>query len=279
MTDPQRKDHELSRVYSEGAWPEPRRQIDDAILEASRRAARARHPVLHRWGPPFALAATVVVGVSLALLVTDHQSVREMSHYFSAAAPEAPAPQRKRDAAAAPKTPAAPAEEPPARELFASPMGPNAPAAKAGPPAANAQTPGAKAPAPAAKAPAAKAPAPAAKAPAPAAKAPAQAQALRSPAPPPDPQRADRIRRELDQLEEKRKADEVAPAQPQAPVSSATVSDIRSLAATPAVGRQPEPWLDDIRKLKGQGRAADAERELAEFRKRYPDYRIPDDLR
>src|SRR5581483_9475708 len=156
MTVPQR-DHELSRIYSEGAWPEPRRQIDEAILEASRRSARARHPVLHRWGPPLGLAATVVLGVSLALLVTDNQSLREASR-LSDEAPR-PAPQKKREAAAPAsradtargEAEAKPGAPPAPHELFSSPMGPTevkpAPAAKAAPPAAH-PTPPASQPVP-----------------------------------------------------------------------------------------------------------------------------------
>jgi hypothetical protein len=46
-----------------------------------------------------------------------------------------------------------------------------------------------------------------------------------------------------------------------------------------AVERSPGTWLEDIRKLKAQGRTAEVERELAEFKRRYPDYRLPEDLR
>lgn len=268
MTVPQRGDHELSRIYSEGAWPEPNRQIDEAILEASRRAARARHPVLHRWGPPVALAATVILGISLALLVTDNESTRDASRLLRSGEPAAThaAPQKKREAAppasrpeAAPKTEAAPnVVAPPLRELFASPMGSGEakPAAKAAPPAAG--------------------PAPA--------KRPAPPAAAKSPAPPaaravaPDPQRAERIRRDLEQLDEKRETRAALPVpRPAEAPASASVSDVRALAAP--VARSPEAWLDDIRKLKSDGRSADAERELADFRRRYPEYRVPDDLR
>jgi hypothetical protein len=268
MTVPQRGDHELSRVYSEGAWPEPRRQIDDAILEASRRAARARHPVLHRWGPPLALAATVVLGISLALLVTENESMRDAGGLLRPQEPVGARAAKKREAAA-PATPApgaeAPrAEPPPARELFSSPMGPTeskpAPASKA-PPAAPALTP----------------PALAKRTPPPAA---AKSAAPQPPAP--APQRTDRIRRELDQLEENRQTREAAAAAPASQAADAAapagVGDVRSIVAAP-VARSPESWLDDIRKLRSAGRSADAERELAEFRKRYPDYRVPDDLR
>jgi hypothetical protein len=51
------------------------------------------------------------------------------------------------------------------------------------------------------------------------------------------------------------------------------------VAVSEARERTPEKWLEDIRKLKTQAKTAEAERELAEFRKRYPDYRLPEDLR
>src|SRR6266496_4022769 len=53
----------------------------------------------------------------------------------------------------------------------------------------------------------------------------------------------------------------------------------RRVAGSEAKERTPEKWLEDIRKLKTQGKTAEVERELAEFKKRYPDYRPPDDLR
>ena len=51
------------------------------------------------------------------------------------------------------------------------------------------------------------------------------------------------------------------------------------VAVSEAKERTPEKWLEDIRKLKTQGKTAEAERELADFKKRYPDYRLPEDLR
>jgi hypothetical protein len=38
----------------------------------------------------------------------------------------------------------------------------------------------------------------------------------------------------------------------------------------------PEQWLQGIDDLKRQRRHDEAEKQLAEFRKRYPDYRIPE---
>jgi hypothetical protein len=43
--------------------------------------------------------------------------------------------------------------------------------------------------------------------------------------------------------------------------------------------RGPEKWIDDIRRLKAQGKSEEADRELAQFKKRYPEHRIPEDLR
>lgn len=41
----------------------------------------------------------------------------------------------------------------------------------------------------------------------------------------------------------------------------------------------PETWLEEIRALRRQGRLAEAERRLQEFRRTFPDYALPDDLR
>lgn len=47
-----------------------------------------------------------------------------------------------------------------------------------------------------------------------------------------------------------------------------------SIAA--AAARSPEQWLQQIADLRRQGRHEEADRELAQFRKRHPDYRIPE---
>jgi hypothetical protein len=61
---------------------------------------------------------------------------------------------------------------------------------------------------------------------------------------------------------------------------SGVAAPVANRLATPeAKERTPEKWIEDIRKLKTEGKASEAERELAEFKKRYPDYRLPDDLR
>ena len=42
--------------------------------------------------------------------------------------------------------------------------------------------------------------------------------------------------------------------------------------------RSPEQWLQGIAELRAQARHDEADRELAEFRKRHPDYRIPETM-
>ena len=44
-------------------------------------------------------------------------------------------------------------------------------------------------------------------------------------------------------------------------------------------GEPAAKWLDRLRELRKIGRAADAERLVAEFRRRFPDAALPDDLR
>ena len=53
--------------------------------------------------------------------------------------------------------------------------------------------------------------------------------------------------------------------------AEATAGAVSGLAAA-----TPEQWLQGIADLKRQGKHEEAERELAEFRKRYPNYRIPE---
>jgi TolA-binding protein len=51
----------------------------------------------------------------------------------------------------------------------------------------------------------------------------------------------------------------------------------REAAALAKLAQQsPEQWLLGIDDLKRQGKHEEAEKQLAEFRKRYPNYRIPE---
>jgi hypothetical protein len=254
MSDDKRND--LSRIYGEGSWPEPRRQIDDAILQAARRAARARHPLLYRFAPPFALAATVVLAFTVAVFVSENESGREVRGLFRFSEPDAGRPAAPPAAKKAEPAPAPAQPKPNAAE--SKPPAPQPPAKRA--------APGLAGPGYAAKAPSTSR---------------AQPPVVRRPDAPPEPERADRVRRDLDRLDETRRARDAAVPQPiqREPAAPADVSSLQGPRVTSAaVARSPEAWLEDIRRLKAEGRADEAARELAEFRKRYPDYRMPDDL-
>lgn len=60
------------------------------------------------------------------------------------------------------------------------------------------------------------------------------------------------------------------------PTSAAAGALRQELAARPET---PAQWLERIAKLRDAGRAEEADDALAEFRKRYPDYEIPKEMR
>lgn len=64
-------------------------------------------------------------------------------------------------------------------------------------------------------------------------------------------------------------------AEPAAPAGSNVVAG-RISAAAPET---PEQWLERIAKLREAGRTREADESFAAFRKRYPDYRIPEKMR
>jgi hypothetical protein len=65
-----------------------------------------------------------------------------------------------------------------------------------------------------------------------------------------------------------------APARPAA--APATAGAAMGLSVAPLT---PEAWLARIAELRKQGRTREADESLVEFRKRYPDYKIPESLR
>jgi hypothetical protein len=76
-------------------------------------------------------------------------------------------------------------------------------------------------------------------------------------------------------MRESRRADEATP-QARMEARSAMRQKATIGAASAFAAASPEQWLQGIDDLKRQGRHDEAERELAEFRKRYPDYRVPE---
>ena len=315
----ERRDEELSHIYRDAEGPRPPQRVDDNILAASQRVAgTVRRPAAlefaRRWGTPVALAATVLVTSTLALMVFERQSG------LDTAAPKAPGSIRPAKVSPTEATRASPAEP---HRAEASAKSPVAEARRADSPAKSPPV-ALPHPAPAAPSPQAAArsdkvkqptvetalsgerratgqparvpaippgveilrkseetkPAPAAAPPA----AQARAAGASPQTPVPDAQRV------FDAQQQIRPAQ--APAAAPAPSSNVvreSASTLQGASAGAAIGnrlavpeakeRTPEKWLADIRKLKTEGKAIEAERELAEFKKRYPDYILPEDLR
>jgi hypothetical protein len=283
------RDEELSRIYGDADGPRPAQRVDDNIIAASQRVAGAKpQPAgvrfARRWGTPFALAATVVVTFTLTLIAFERESgldtVAPKAPRAGRPAKVSPAEPKRADHPGTPPAvlqPIAPARPVP-RDLVEQRPGESAvssgglgtkqpafipevprtsevlrrreeakPAPAAPAPGASGystELPGAGQPAPLQEVPRAEAR--------------QQIRAIQAPAP---------------------AAGAVAESAPTPQSAEAAGGLSRSAAAADAKERTPEKWLEDIRKLKTEGRAIEAERELAEFKKRYPDYRLPEDLR
>jgi hypothetical protein len=307
VNDTRDRDNALSRLYREGAWPEPSRQIDQAILAASRRALKERWPLLWRWGPPFAVAATVVVTGSLVLMARDHP---ESGLVVSEQAPGAIVEERPGD-----KKPEPPAAPPPP-QFTSTPPGytTSMDAAEAERVARAQRDLDLKQSPPASESPVA---APARKA-APAENFSYMEKKADEPKPSSDAlvRQAEPTARTRATVVPKREEKPAAPtfsvfgaAAPAAPAPAPTTAPAPTPAPAPAAQAAPAPapaaiapvaspgvlanraagapefisppqnWVEVIRKLKADGKAEEATRNLAEFRKYYPDYPLPEDLR
>jgi hypothetical protein len=310
------RDHALSRLYREGAWPEPSRQIDQAILAASRRASRERHPFLWRFAPAFAVAATVVLTSAIVLKVYREQPdmlaspVQEKSTE-ALRAKVAEAKQKEAEQKPQESRPAAPAPEP---QVPATPQGfsstmdmaESARLERAQRDLGLKEPSPAGAPATAKAAPAARAAAPQplkkeASAPVEAnrerrADAPqtstfsafgASAPPAQTPQPPPAPSPAARATTGKPAQIVTQSAPPAAPSAEAAPASQAQAqgspsgsASVAALQAAPAKAeRTPQAWIDEIRKMMKEGKSEEAGEEIAKFKKRYPDYVLPEDLR
>ena len=343
------RDQALSRLYREGAWPEPSRQIDKAIIAASRRASRERHPLLWRFAPSFAIAATVVLSSAIVLKVYREQPgvvatvmqdkpaavLRAKSSPEAKQAEQKPADTRPvAPSAPEPQAEATPQGFAPTMDAFEAArieraqrdlglkdapsagiqqVAKTAPAARAAPqplkketsqpPAANAER-RADAPqvpaSPTFNAIAASAPPAAPQAPAQAARAatskPSQLSTQAAPQTAPSAEATQAApstgatqtapRAEATQTAPRADATQAAPgaeaaqAPPAEPLASGSAS-IAALMAPPGAKaeRTPQAWLDDIRKLVKEGKLQEADAEIARFKKRYPDYVLPEDMR
>ncbi len=254
MIDP--RDRDLARIYREAEAPEPPQRIDDAILAASRRVAGSRprrmgRELVRRSSAPLALAATVLLTFTLALMVYEDFPEPELTQ-----TPKPQAADTRSDKLA---------ESPPAESKLAATA-----EAKSEQLAEFRSDTGS----------------------------PRTAEKLLS------GERASAsepplVRDIPSAPQEKRESEPTRASRPMQPAPSApapSASSRREMTSTPqgagvvaapasrlaadeAKERSPEKWLEDIRILKSQGKTPEAERELAAFRKRYPDYRLPEDLR
>jgi hypothetical protein len=290
MTEPEPRDPRIDAAYRDAATDAPRAEIDDRIRAAAHRAvaagpqsleARARADAqrsrVARWRVPVSIAATVVVAVTLAYMMEREDAQLARIDGVPSPAPATPP-------VVAQAEPAKPAEVVRAQPPAATPPQPSPDLARrtAPTPSSNAAVeprradeserivapPPPPAPAPAAGALQAVPPAPGTSAPLAkeAERRSAEAQAFpATPAP----------------------AMQSAPA-PQRETAGASARDRafadrpdrmeRQTAAAEQKVRTPEVWLEDLRRLKAQRRTDDFARELAEFRQRYPDYKLPADL-
>ena len=251
------RDEQLSRLYREAAGSEPPEALDRTILAAARAEAAPAKPRRRAWwqtwAGPASVAATLVLTVTLTLMVQQEQelpasaapSVKTDAADFAVkpAAPSAKAKQEAapREAARAPEAPRSEPEGAPVAKPFTGEMKalPAAPASAAAPPLPSLPPPP---------------PAPA-------------AEPLESGVP---AQPAATLRRQA------APATDVAADAVEARAKSAP---LRKEAAGAAMTRSPGQWLEDIRQLKQQGKEKEAAESLADFRKAYPDYRLPGDLR
>ncbi len=253
MTD--ERDPKVSAAYREPGAEEPPRALDEAILATARREAGARpgspgRASPRRWYAPLAAAAVLV----LALAVT-------LNMQFEQPDIAVPAPAAKQ--AAAPP----PAPQPEAKDT-------NEPAKPVRPKAAEMSRRSAPEPFPADRM----------------AAAPPSGQAAKAaPAPAPSSELSSRADQALGsasgaagagarRAEERsaRDAEAAAPAPQAGPVQALKK---RSAAQADMQAETPERELERIADLRRQGRHDEADKALAEFRKRHPDYVISEAMR
>jgi hypothetical protein len=85
--------------------------------------------------------------------------------------------------------------------------------------------------------------------------------------------------RQADELLRQEESARPAPAETRARSDIAQRNAAAPAAAPTALPENPERWLERIAELRSRGRHAEADKELAEFRKVYPDYRLSEVMR
>jgi hypothetical protein len=274
------RDPRVSAVYRTLGEDRPPEALDAAILAASRRAVGAgpRRPgfSLRRWALPVSVAAVVVLTMSLVVRVQLERPDLESAARMPAAPPAAEKKAAPRDAKAEvdnlSKRSEARLPEPKAKASSVAPAA-SAPA----PEATQRERQTLRPPA----------------APAPAAAPPARALVAEPRAPRSAPaQAAAPSQLGAASTVQPGAASSVAGARADHPssgdaasagraVPSAALED-RARASAEQAGKKdesPRDWLERIARLRREGRAKEADESLAEFRRRYPNYEIPKELR
>lgn len=256
---------DISRRYRDAASEQPSPRIDAAILEAARREA-ARSRVVRNWQVPAAVAAVLVIGVSLSLLT--REGVDSL--------PPADQSQNQSEVARSSAPSLAMKAEPAQKGKLESRSRPSRDRSERGDREAEARH-GEEAFIGQSVAPEVPAPAPPAVADAPAAKAPVEnasgaqsgsADELKERIP------SERPMQESQATEKKALADAAEQTRPKS-LRKQQPAAVTIAAAAP---RSPEQWLRNIEEMIRNGKHADARLQLAEFRKRHPDYRLPEAL-
>ena len=267
MTD---SDDKLRRRYREIATEEPSAVIDAAILAR----ARAARPRRNRWMGPVSIAAVLVLGIGVSLRMQLDQPgietsdpLREASPPSEYALPPAAEPQASPPAAATdaakPPVPAKPAAAQPSKPAAAKPLA-DAPRPQPGasaftpspPPASERQRP--------ASPPASPPPASNALPPAPA--------AARVPEPPVRSEQAPALGR----AQEAPAAAAPAPLRAKREDAQSDALGGRELRKSGAAEADPARELERSATLREDGKDVEADAAFAEFRRRHPDYRIPE---
>jgi len=276
-------DPRVSAGYRTLGEERPPEALDAAILAASRRAVgagprRAGFSV-RRWALPVSVAAVVVLTMSLVVRMQLERPDLETAARIPAAPPAAEKKAAPRDAKEEVDDLAKRNDRPQA-EAKAKPLA--APPATSAPAPAAAERERQKIHAPAAPAPAAAPPArafvpepPAPKSAPAEAAAPSQLGAARAL----QPSAASDVAGARAERPSTAEAESAGRAVPGAALEDRTRASAAQAGKKDAKNETPREWLERIARLRREGRAKEADESLAEFRKRYPDYEIPKEMR
>ncbi|MDX1374270.1 MAG: hypothetical protein R3357_01830 [Burkholderiales bacterium] len=258
------RDPRVSAGYRALGEQNPPEALDAAILAASRRAVgagprRAGASRVRRWALPVSIAAVVVLTMSIVVRIQLERPDLESRLPVPAAPPAGEQKLEARDAmgkaADAAKRAEAPQVQPKSKPQAAPPAAGERERQSMRAPAASAAKP---APRFVPEPPAERAPAPA--------ESTAQSALGAASAPAPSGVAGARV-------------DRAASEDVQAARRAASPAALEERAHAERKDESPHDWLERIARLRRDGRAKEADESLAEFRRRYPDYEIPKELR